>query len=355
MAIYVKRDKRRKTLRVVEPQAKDLVDWGSWEREVEDLLRLHPQRVFLDERLLVVGQQVRIRNLGRRSGTSDLTAVDAQGSLVLIEIRRDLSDVKYRKERFELQAIRYAPAYAKIRTPEELVEHVFAPYVDSHRDDFADLRGSAVEHARHTLNGFLEMHGAQASFNTRQRIILVAARIDQVTLSSAAWLRNHGVDICCYEMNPVSIQSEGILRGQVRALNPERVLPSGRPLEDYYAGMPGGQVQKGDVTSTRLAPPRDTLPTESKGLPRVRQLFEWGILRPAQKIEIRGHPGSGAEVSTETLVRFRGKMMSYNAWGKLATGWRAVNIYDWAVDVKTGKTLGELRAEKLRQMEQSGE
>jgi hypothetical protein len=43
----------------------------------------------------------------------------------------------------------------------------------------------------------------------------------------------------------------------------------------------------------------------------------------------------------------------YNEWGREVTGWSSVNIYDWAVDVKTGKTLGELRTERLRQMEES--
>ncbi|MFO8066930.1 MAG: hypothetical protein R6U11_05040, partial [Bacteroidales bacterium] len=61
-----------------------------------------------------IGSQVTNSEKGR----SDLTAIDDNGNLVLIEIKRDIEDIKARKEELEFQAIRYAAGYAKIKTPE---------------------------------------------------------------------------------------------------------------------------------------------------------------------------------------------------------------------------------------------
>ncbi|WP_218017830.1 hypothetical protein [Alkalicoccus saliphilus] len=50
---------------------------------------------------------------------SDLTAVDANGNIVLIEIKRDRQDIAQRKEPFEFQAARYAASYATIKTKDD--------------------------------------------------------------------------------------------------------------------------------------------------------------------------------------------------------------------------------------------
>ena len=42
-----------------------------------------------------------------------------------------------RKEPFEFQAIRYAASYAKIKSPEVLVNKIFAPYIEKHKDEFS--------------------------------------------------------------------------------------------------------------------------------------------------------------------------------------------------------------------------
>lgn len=47
-----------------------------------------------EETMLTVGQQVRITENGR----SDLTAIDGNGNIVLIEIKRDKKDIEQRKE-----------------------------------------------------------------------------------------------------------------------------------------------------------------------------------------------------------------------------------------------------------------
>lgn len=54
-------------------------------------------------------------------GRSDLTAIDEMETLFLLRLN-DVDDISARKEELEFQAIRYAAGYAKIKTPEELVE-----------------------------------------------------------------------------------------------------------------------------------------------------------------------------------------------------------------------------------------
>jgi hypothetical protein len=53
-----------------------------------------------------------------------------------IEIKRDVEDIKQRREAFEFQAIRYAASYAKIKTTDELVDKIFTSYIEKYKDEF---------------------------------------------------------------------------------------------------------------------------------------------------------------------------------------------------------------------------
>ncbi|WP_243154533.1 hypothetical protein [Clostridium sporogenes] len=44
--------------------------------------------------------------VNKENGRSDLTAIDENGNLVLIEFKRDVKDIRQRKEAFEFQDIR---------------------------------------------------------------------------------------------------------------------------------------------------------------------------------------------------------------------------------------------------------
>ena len=89
------------------------------EKDIEDILVnrigiLEEDENDSDEEsgsLLIVGRQVRNEGNGR----SDLTAIDKDGNLVLIEIKRDVKDIKSRAESFTFQAIRYVASYSKIK------------------------------------------------------------------------------------------------------------------------------------------------------------------------------------------------------------------------------------------------
>lgn len=121
------------------------------ESDVEEILRSSIEMLCDDEEsMLVVGRQVKYESKGR----SDLTAVDNNGNVVLIEIKRERKDIEGRRESFEFQAIRYAASYATIENPDDLVKKVYAPYIEKYRSEF-DIGGlTSYELGIRKLNEF---------------------------------------------------------------------------------------------------------------------------------------------------------------------------------------------------------
>jgi len=137
--MYIIKDKR-----AVKVESVTFSELGLQEADIEEILRCNIDMLCGDEEsMLIVGRQVKNEKLGR----SDLTAVDNNGSIVLIEIKRDMKDIENRKEAFEFQAIRYAASYATIESPDELVKNVFAPYIEKYRSEFE--LGELTSYDRH--------------------------------------------------------------------------------------------------------------------------------------------------------------------------------------------------------------
>jgi hypothetical protein len=110
-------------------------DLGIQERDIEEILRLNIDMLCDDEEsMLIVGQQVKNEKYVR----NDLVAIDNNnnGSLTLIEIKRNRKDIESRSEPMELQAIRYTASYATIENTDELVKKVYAPYIEKHQNEF---------------------------------------------------------------------------------------------------------------------------------------------------------------------------------------------------------------------------
>ena len=98
---------------------------GMKESDIEEILRKNVDMICDDEEsMLIVGQQVQDEKKGR----SDLTAIDNNGDMVLIEIKRDKRDIVGRKESFEFQAIRYAASCATIN-PLMSLSRIFFPHM----------------------------------------------------------------------------------------------------------------------------------------------------------------------------------------------------------------------------------
>lgn len=147
------------------------------EKDIEEMLRQNIEIITDEEEsLLIIGDQIK----NKENGRSDLTALDQDGNIVLIEIKRDLKDIKQRVEAFETQAIRYAASYATIETISDAVNKIYAPYINKHEEEFSkDLTYlNSDELAKRKIVQFLEVNKSLGNFNKSQRIILVASDFD---------------------------------------------------------------------------------------------------------------------------------------------------------------------------------
>jgi len=309
----------------------DFVSLGVKEARIEEFLRKDIGRIFdeEDETLLIVGQQV----VNARNARNDLVALDGSGSLVLIEIKRDSSDMVARPEALEFQAVRYAASLATIQSVDDLVERIFARYINKWRSEFELGELTPEERGKRIVNKFLQQNAAEKSFNQHQRIILVASAFDGQTLSAAAWMNDNGIDIACISLNPLKA-------GESLYLDVEKLIPAHRNNE-FLVGFP---VAFPD-TSTGQEPTPEKTRTRTT-LPKMRELMEWGLVKPGDVLTIWKYPDSDAVVVDSKTVRFKDRVLSYNEWGCEVTGWSSINIYDWATALN-GKLLTDLRAERM--------
>ncbi len=117
----------------------------------------------------------------------DLLALDKEGKLVVIENKLDDSgrDVTW-------QAIKYA-SYCSSMSQDEIVS-ICAKYLNG-----------TEEEAREKILSFFDkedMDDIELNPECSQRIIFVAANFRKEVTSSALWLRNFGIDICCIKVSP---------------------------------------------------------------------------------------------------------------------------------------------------------
>lgn len=304
------------------------------EENIEEILRQNIDMICDDEdSMLLVGQQV----TNQAQARSDLIAIDQDGNLVLIELKRDKKDMVHRKEPLEFQAIRYAASCATIQTTDELIQNVFTPYVEKHRGEFGEEGLSSNEVARRRLEAFLHDNHV-AKFNERQRIVLVASDFDEQTLSAVAWLNSNQVDISCYRMIPSQI-------GQEVVLDPQKILPLPEP-EDFYINL----TDRSALSKTQR---RDI---SRRSLPKISSLLEWGVVKAGDIIIAKGKTEE-ASLNADGSVNIDkdNPPISLQQWLQSVFGWSKVATYDWAVEKSTGKTLAELRRAYMESVAEKAE
>lgn len=312
-----------------------LRDIGVTEAVLEEFVRLNIGVLFPEgENLLVVGQQS--RNI--EGGRADLVAIDSAGNMVLIELKRDVGDIVGQREPFEFQAIRYAASYATLKTTQELVQNLYAPYIERHQEEFELSMLSATELAIRRLNEFLATNNATQDFNRRQRIVLIASSYDPQTLSACAWLAKNGIDIRCIEVRPLR-------HNQQLFFDIDHIIPP-RAVDSFFVEL---ATQQGPVSDGMR---QAAVSVASRAyLPRMDKLLEWGVVKPGDRVYIRNFPDKAATIVDHVHVSYNGQDMRLNAWGREVTGWSSMNIYDWAVEETSQFTLGQLREAHMANME----
>ena len=300
------------------------------ENDIEEILRNSIDMICDEEEsMLIVGRQVR----NEKNGRSDLTAVDNNGNIVLIEIKRDRKDIEHRKEAFEFQAIRYAASYATIDKTDDLVKKVYAPYIEKYRSEFELGELTSFELGIRKLNEFLQVNDAQKNFNEKQRIILVASDFDEQTLSAVAWLNSNNVDMSCFRLTPYKLNEDLFFYV-------EKLLPVTN-YDDYYVNLMDKSVMTtvtGDKKITR------------RSLPKIDLMLEWGVVKEGDIIVAKGREDEGRLLSNGNVM-VNGEEKSMQAWLKEIYGWSSVQTYVFAVHKETGKTLSQIREEYMAQKE----
>lgn len=303
-------------------------DLNMTENDIEEILRNSIDMICDEEEsMLIVGRQVR----NEKNGRSDLTAVDNNGNIVLIEIKRDRNDIVHRREAFEFQAIRYAASYATIDETDDLVKKVYAPYIEKYRSEYELGELTSFELGIRKLNEFLQVNDAQKNFNEKQRIILVASDFDEQTLSAVAWLNSNNVDMSCYRLTPYKLNEDLFFYV-------EKLLPVTN-YEDYYVNLMDKSVMTtvaGDKKITR------------RSLPKIDLMLEWGAVKEGDIIVAKGRDDEGRLLSNGNVM-VNGEEKSMQAWLKEIYGWSSVQTYVFAVHKETGKTLSQIREEYMEQ------
>ena len=304
------------------------------EADLEDLLAANVNLIEAsgdeDDTLLIIGRQVKTTS----GKVMDLVALDSSGALSLIEVKRDEKDVKVRKDHAEIQSVRYAASLARLRTADDLVMKLYAPYIEKYREEdrAANAGGrSSVEWARKKLADFIDTNQIPAErINHSQKIVLIGAGFDEDTKSAAAWMAKNGLPLRVVEVRPYSVGAGSYV------LDIQQVIP---PLltEDFYV----------DVTSAGPARRRAATGVESGRTSRLKlkDLLAAGVLKAGDAVWFKGKPEKKAYLTHDAKCEHDGTEMSVLAFGKAMSGWGAVNIYEWINHGPTDKLLGRLRDE----------
>lgn len=296
------------------------------ESDIEEILRRSIDMICDEEdSMLIVGQQV--KNV--KNGRSDLTAVDNNGNIVLIEIKRDRKDIEGRKEAFEFQAIRYAASYATIENPDDLVKKVYAPYIDKHRSEFVLGELTSYELGIRKLSEFLRVNEAEKSFNKKQKIVLVASDFDEQTLSAVSWLNSNQVDMSCIKLTPYKFNNNIFLQT-------EKLLPVTN-YDDYYVNL----MDK----SLPAAAKRNKGGTR-RTLPKIDAMLDWRVVKEGDIIVAKDRGNEGILMANGNIMA-NDKELSLQAWLKEIFGWSSVQTYVFAIHKESGKSLSQIREEYM--------
>lgn len=174
----LKVDREHQTLQQIEQSG--IVDQGLLEQELEAWIANSPEAFFreLGERLFLIGKQVYVGELG--SDRVDLLALDPDGSLVVIELKR--GDHKLQL----LQAVAYAGMVSDWDT-ERILSQI------------GQFTGKSAEDVQGEIETFVDLESIE-ELNHNQRIVLIADEFDYEVLVGAKWLREkHDVEVRCFK------------------------------------------------------------------------------------------------------------------------------------------------------------
>lgn len=178
--------------------------------EVQHIERwIQHEPLVLGEELLIVASQ--LQGFDKTKDRPDLLAVDRQGKLCVVEIKRDESGSSQ-----DLQALRYA-AYVSTIDVDRVVALYREHRVKAHAEDLTDAA------ARSALDTFCEFGDLDdLDDDDRPRVLLVAGGFQIGVTATALWLtRTYGLDITCVVLTPYTVGDHVVLSSSVLIPLPE--------------------------------------------------------------------------------------------------------------------------------------
>jgi hypothetical protein len=179
---------------------------------------------ILGEDLLVISSE--LQNYEDINERLDVLALDRDGKLVVIELKRDRAD-----KTTDLQAIKYS-SYIATFTAEDIQEEYRDFWKDRRNEEvtpeevgktFTDFLSDSDKELRDTEKGFIEF-----SLDDKPRIMLAAGNFGKEVTSPVLWLtQEYGVDFTCVELEAFQHQ-ERIL------INSRQIIPVPE-TEEYMA------------------------------------------------------------------------------------------------------------------------
>lgn len=177
-------------------------------QHIEEWIRKSPE--VLDEELLIIAHEYDKFEVNERL---DLLAIDKEGNLVIIEVKRDNTG-----SNVDFQALKYASYCARL-SPTDIFE-IYEDYVRVH---------VPLINAKDELMEFLEVESEEDLnniINNSQRVIIVGKEIDKRILSVCTWLYENNIDVKCVTIKPYKL-------GDQLIIDTNQIIPPYK-LEDYY-------------------------------------------------------------------------------------------------------------------------
>lgn len=203
----------------------DFAQLGLKESDIQKWIAEHSD--VLGEELLIIADEY--RDFDKTRERPDLLAVDGDGNLVVIELKRDDSG-----EDAHWQAIRYA-SYLRRAGVDDIVA-MYAAYKEV-----------SEEEAKDRLRSHLDADDLD-SLNHIQRIILASHRFAAGVTTAALWLNEQVTNadlITCVELTPYQDEGDGSLFLQANTIIP---LPR---EEDYIVQIRDKKIRVGEPPSSK--------------------------------------------------------------------------------------------------------
>ena len=276
----------------------DLSAQGFRERyDLQEWITTCPE--ILGERLLIIDKEC--SSFIETNERVDLVALDLEGQVVVIELKRDDSGTNV-----HWQAIKYASYFS--RAQQDDIIKMLASYSQK-----------TAEEARQRIIEFTGLDDL-SMLNRKQRIIIASHRFAREVTSAVLWLRDgYGVDIKCIQLTPFSDPNTNALYLQSTTIIPvpgteDFTVNFGSPIktETSMNSIAGRTDEITSYMSSTIDTTRDLLPKDLQPDHRSRWAGTWGNLR-YYHVWYNHDPWRNHSCSYKTYILYQnGKINAYS-------------------------------------------